>query len=297
MALFKRRSALFHASIALFAAVVAVFLYHRLGHGTVNHTFGTFFAIGTSSTQPWNYLLSALPFLAAFLVLLLVVVALFNAVRTYPTLGRAAITTLLTELFLIVLCVMMVLTPLTQKNIDVNFVGMARSPDEVYENSSFNVSVNLDEDLRKQIALRSAGVSSIPRHDRSDVEVGIDDATPKDRIEAELPAPGVTIAGDAKQQVSLSLGSLNYRWLCRVGDSGNYAMTFDFRLVRPGTDPINLGTVEREIRVNSLFHVPKWIVQLVGGLAAVFGLFQGYVAVVKWWTERKPKSSSVTTVN
>jgi hypothetical protein len=174
--------------------------------------------------------------------------------------------------------------------------GFVRSPDEVSENSSFYVTIDLDTGIVNRVSriAEELGTSA----GASDVRLHVNDAKVNDIIEAELQAPGVVIAGEHKQQAKLGFGKFSYRWLCRVGTDPTYRMGVQFRLIRPNNDLVAIGSADREIKVNTTFHFPRWV--LIGGeylfgigsfLQLVLALRAAFVKPKP--SEQKPPSFSI----
>jgi hypothetical protein len=159
----------------------------------------------------------------------------------------------------------------------VQYVGYLELPKKVYWGDSYTImlSFNLaywdDPNINDRLKIQEESSGKLLV-----IRIANDNAVDK-FLEVELLAAGITVDGEKKPRLPLNQKELPFRWNCHFENSGNYVLTFVFRLVSL-TETVELGIIEHRLKAAKVDHLTQRQVWL---LAATAGIISGIIAMVK----------------
>jgi hypothetical protein len=110
---------------------------------------------------------------------------------------------------------------------------------------------------------------------------------PNDQLEAELEAPGSTVAGDTKQVQPMSGAPMRYQWSCFFEKPGDYRVTLRFKVVTPSGPLNDFHAQSFDVAVRDFWRLPRPIVSALGAVAVIISALSGLVILHGWYQKRR----------
>jgi len=162
------------------------------------------------------------------------------------------------------------------------YSGRLSFPKKVYEGDSQNVSLILDEQsfvagLHPEIFDAEDKVNG-QKH--VSLQISKNDAV-EQFLEVELLAAGFVAKGEEKQQQSLALAKLEYRWNCHFKSAGNHTFSLVLKVINPSCER-TIRSIEQTIKVVKFGHATQRQVQLAVLLAGAAGLVATLLTILNY---------------
>ena len=153
-------------------------------------------------------------------------------------------------------------------------------PSKVYAGDSHKLSVVIEHDLKMSLAAPGIDVIQCLEIQDSEgartFELGlVSTAGSEDRLEVEVLAAGLEVAGDRRQQQSVRAERLLFNWNCYFPNSGRLVVSLALRTTKDDSS-VDLGTVDYHVRVTKLdgltqrqvWMIARFLGVVAGALAA-----------------------------